>query len=69
VGKVQRTQQSYDADLVEQGLRRSYRMDITEDGQPIYREHTVKIADYTEDKTPWWKQNTQKKKRSKSSKA
>jgi hypothetical protein len=68
MGKVQRTQQSYDADLVEQGLRRSYRMDITEDGQPIYREHTVKIADYTEDKTPWWK-NTQKKKLSKSSKA
>ena len=69
MGKVQRTQQNYDADLAAQGLRRSYLMDCSDDGKPIYREHTVKIADYAEDKTPWWKKQTQKKKLSKSSKA
>jgi hypothetical protein len=68
VAKVQRTQESYDADLAEQGLRRVLYPETNEDGLIAYRERTIKIKDYTEDKTPWWK-NTQKKKPSKSSKA
>jgi hypothetical protein len=68
VAKVQRTQESYDADLAEQGLRRVLYPETNEDGLIAYRERTIKIKDYTEDKTPWWK-NTQKKKPSKPSKA
>lgn len=69
MAKVSRPQESYDAELAEKGLRRYLQADFNDDGLLTYRERTVKIADYKEDKTPWWKQNTQKKKRSKSSKA
>lgn len=69
MAKISRPQESYDAALAEKGLRRYLQAEVNEDGLLTYRERTIKIADYVEDKTPWWKQNTQKKKRSKSSKA
>ena len=68
MAKVERVQHSYDAELAEQGLRRCYRIDYTDDCKPIHRECIIKIEDYTLERTPWWKKKTQKSKRSKSSK-
>lgn len=69
MAKVNRIQHHFDQELAEKGLKRIYRMEVTKNGQPVYREQIIKNEEYTIDRKPWWKQDTQKKKRSKPSKA
>ena len=69
MGKVERPQHVYDAELDEKGLRRTYRVEFTDDFKPVHRELIVKIADFTAERTPWWKRKAPKSKRSKPSKA
>lgn len=67
--KIVRHQQSYDAELAEKAQLRCYRVDLAENGKPIYREHIMPIVQFTTEKTPWWKKPAPKKTRSKPSKA
>lgn len=60
MGKIKRTQESYDADLAEQGLRRVLQAEINQDGLIVYRERTIKIKDHTENEIPWWKKGKRK---------
>lgn len=61
--KVSRPQESYDAELAEKGLRRYLQAEVNDDGLLTYRERIIKIADYAENKTPWWKRDRQRKKK------
>ena len=63
MAKVSRPQESYDRELAEKDLRRYLQADTNEDGLIVYRERTVKIKDYVEDKTPWWKKKKTKGKK------
>ena len=69
MAKVERPKQVYDLELAEQGLKRIYNVEYTEDYKPIHRELIIKIAEFTAERTPWWKQKAPKSKRSKPSKA
>jgi hypothetical protein len=63
MAKINRVQHSFDQELAEQGLKRIYRMEIAESGQPVYREQIIKISDYQTPAKPWWKEDTKKKKK------
>lgn len=57
--KVRRVQESYDAELAAQGLRRSTNTEwiATVSGvRPLYREIVVEQALFTDNRTPWWQQ-------------
>lgn len=61
MAKINRIQHSFDQELAEQGLKRIYRMEMTEAGQPVYREQIIKISDEQKPIKPWWKAETKKK--------
>ena len=69
MAKVERLQHVYDAELAENGRCRTYGADYTDDFKPIYRELTIKLEEFTTERTPWWKRKAPKSKRSKPSKA
>jgi hypothetical protein len=60
MAKVERPQHVYDAELAEKGLRRIYRIEFTDDFKPIHREMIIKIAEFTAERIPWWKQKKKK---------
>lgn len=69
MAKVERPQHVYDAELAEKGRCRIYGTDYTDDCKPIYREHVIKLTEFTTERTPWWKRKATKSKRSKTTKS
>lgn len=63
MAKVERPQHVYDAELAEKGRSRTYRADYTDDCKPIYRELTIKLEEFTTERTPWWKRKAPKRTR------
>jgi hypothetical protein len=63
MAKVERPQHVYDAELAEKGRCRIYRTDYTDACKPIYRELVIKLAEFTREKTPWWKRKKTKGKK------
>lgn len=62
MAKINRIQHSFDQELAEKGLKRIYRMEMTEKGQPVYREQIIEISEDQNPAKPWWKEDTKKKK-------
>jgi hypothetical protein len=62
MAKVTRIQHVFDQELAEKGLKRIYRMEMTEKGQPVYREQIIEISEDQTPAKPWWKVDTKKKK-------
>lgn len=62
MAKINRIHHSFDQELAEQGLKRVYRMEMAECGQPVYREHIIKISEDQKPAKPWWKEDAKKKK-------
>lgn len=53
MAEIERPQHVYDAELAEKGRCRIYRSDYTDDFKPIYRELTIKLEEFTTERTPW----------------
>ena len=64
--KIDRPKNFFDDELKAKGKRRIYRSEavMASDGRIafVYRENLIKEAEYTDNKTPWWK-NTKKGKK------
>lgn len=64
--KVTRPQEIYDAELAAQGLRRSHCTEWVETShgvRPVYRETVKTSAEFTDDRTPWWRQKPTRRKK------
>lgn len=53
--KIKRTELKIDDELSQHGFVRTFKIDMSSDGRPIYREHIIAADKIKHDLIPWWK--------------